>query len=128
MSTVDSIFSIVILHICMSFFLINIVEFFCKPQSKLDLPTLRLGSRERKNATEQIKNMTLARIFAFFLYLLPWQSVGRSTVDCGFQKNSTMLIQITTYKYEKLLCYIYIHRIFWEMQNITMGRITYHYF
>ena len=34
----------------------------CKPQSKLDLPTLRQDSRERKNATEQIKNMSLARI------------------------------------------------------------------
>ena len=35
---------------------------FCKPQSKLDLPTRRHGSRERKNATEQIKNMTLASL------------------------------------------------------------------
>ena len=35
---------------------------FCKPKSKLDLPTLRHGSRERKNTTEQIKNVTLARI------------------------------------------------------------------
>ena len=33
---------------------------FCKPQSKLDLPTLRQGSWERKNATELIENMTLA--------------------------------------------------------------------
>ena len=32
-------------------------------QSKLDLPTLFRGSRERKNATEKIKNMTLARIW-----------------------------------------------------------------
>ena len=28
----------------------------------MDLPTLRQSSRERKKATEQIKNMTLARI------------------------------------------------------------------
>ena len=35
---------------------------YCKPQSKLDIPTLRQGSRERENATEQIKNMTLASI------------------------------------------------------------------
>ena len=53
---------------------------FCKPQSKLNLPTLHQGSRERKNAMEQIQNMTLARI-------------------C---KNVTMLIQIATYRYEKI--------------------------
>ena len=39
---------------------------FCKTHSKLDLPTLRQGRRERKNATEQIKNMKLARIFFIF--------------------------------------------------------------
>ena len=59
--TVDSIFSMVILHICMSLLESTLLS-FCKPQSKLDLPTLRQGSRERKYATEQIKNMTLARI------------------------------------------------------------------
>ena len=42
-------------------FLLNTVE-CCKPLSKLDLPTLRQGSRERKSATEQIKNASLARI------------------------------------------------------------------
>ena len=50
-----------ILHICMSLFESTLLS-FCNPQSKLHLPTLRQGSRERKNATEQIKNMTLARI------------------------------------------------------------------
>ena len=49
MSTVDSIFSIVIFHICMSLFESTLLS-FCKPQSKLDIPTLRQGSRERKNA------------------------------------------------------------------------------
>ena len=39
-----------------------LLSVFCKAQSKLDLPTLRHGSRDRKNATEQTKNMTLARI------------------------------------------------------------------
>ena len=29
-------------------------------------------------------------------------------ISTGVCKNSTMLIQIVTYKYEKLLCYIYI--------------------
>ena len=53
--------SIVIFHICMSLFESTLLG-FCKPQSKLDLPTLRQSSRERKNATEQIKNLTLARI------------------------------------------------------------------
>ena len=33
---------------------------FYKPQSKLDFPTLRQGSRERKNAMEQIENKTQA--------------------------------------------------------------------
>ena len=46
--------------------------FFCQPQSKLDLLTLRRVSRERKNATEQIKNMTLARIWTQILrYIAP---------------------------------------------------------
>ena len=54
------IYSIVIFHICMSIFESTLLG-FGKPQSKLDLLTLRQGSRERKNAMEQIKNMTLAR-------------------------------------------------------------------
>ena len=50
---VDYIFSIVIFHICMTLFESTLLSFF-KSQSKLDLPTLRQGSRETKNATEQI--------------------------------------------------------------------------
>ena len=42
-------------------FLINIIVFY-KPQSNLDLPKLRQDIRERRNATEQIKNLTLAMI------------------------------------------------------------------
>ena len=38
--------SIVIFHICMSLFESTLLS-FCKPLSKLDLPTLRQGSRER---------------------------------------------------------------------------------
>ena len=69
MSTVDSICSIVIFHICMSLFE-SILLSFCKPQSKFDLPTLRQGSRERKNATEQTKNMTRARIYVhIYMYI-----------------------------------------------------------
>ena len=60
MSIVDSISNIAIFYICLSFFSISNVE-FCKPLSKLGLPTLCQGSRERKNATEQIENLTLAR-------------------------------------------------------------------
>ena len=45
---------IVIFHICMSL-CESILLSFCKPQSKLDLPTLRQCSRVRKNTTEQIK-------------------------------------------------------------------------
>ena len=55
MSTIDFIFSIEIVHICMSLFESSFLS-FCKPQSKLDLPTFRRGSREIINATEQIKN------------------------------------------------------------------------
>ena len=37
---------------------------------KIDLPTLGQGSRERKNATEQIKNMTLARMYIYiYIYI-----------------------------------------------------------
>ena len=57
-------YGIVIFHICMSLFESTLLS-FCKPQSKLDLPTLRQGSRERKNATEQIKNMTHARTYMY---------------------------------------------------------------
>ena len=71
---------------------------FCKTHSKLDLPTLRQGSRERKNATEQIKNMKLDRIFfifflcsvALFLSLLPFRSVGMSNFDWGLHKLSNV--------------------------------------
>ena len=55
------IYRIVILIICMSLFESTLLS-FCKPQSKLDLPTLGQGSREGKNAPKQIKNMTLARV------------------------------------------------------------------
>ena len=48
------IYSIAIFIICMSLFESTLLS-FCKPQSKLDLPTLHQGSRERKNATVQIK-------------------------------------------------------------------------
>ena len=53
MPTIDSIFSIAIFSYLYVVILIYIVE-FCKPQPKLDLSTLRQGSRERKNATEYI--------------------------------------------------------------------------
>ena len=62
MSTVDSILKEYLLFLSVVF-LINIDE-FCKPQPKLDHTTLRQGSRERNNATEQIKIVTLAMIFS----------------------------------------------------------------
>ena len=46
MSTVDSIFSMVIINNCMSLFESTLLS-FCKPHSKLDLPSRRHGSRER---------------------------------------------------------------------------------
>ena len=42
--------SIVIFHICMSLLESTSKRFFRKPNSKLDLPTFRQGSGERKNA------------------------------------------------------------------------------
>ena len=57
-----NLFSIVFLDISMPL-LESLLLSFIATQSKLDLPTLRQGSRERKNATEQIKNMTLAMIW-----------------------------------------------------------------
>ena len=47
-----------LINICR--FLINVVK-LCKPLSKLDLPALRKGSAEELDATEQMKNLTLAR-------------------------------------------------------------------
>ena len=70
MSTVDYIFSIVIFHICMSLFESTLLS-FCKLQSKLDLPTLRQGSRERKNATKQMgkKNIYSNNKINIFIYI-----------------------------------------------------------
>ena len=62
---------------------------FCKPQSiavKLDLPTLRHRSRERKNATEQVKNMTLARIcilsLLIYIYMYIYARGGHMQCQC----------------------------------------------
>ena len=63
------IYVIVIFIISMSLFESTLFS-FCKLKSKLDLPTLRQGSSERKNATEQIKNMILAGFE-------PWSSAFR---------------------------------------------------
>ena len=55
----------------------------------------------------------------FFLFLLPCGSVRRSYFDRGLQ-NSTMLIQITTDKYEKnyYVAYIYMYKM--KALNICM--------
>ena len=42
-------------------FWINVVVKICKPLSKLDIPTRRKCRTEKKDATEQMKNLTLAR-------------------------------------------------------------------
>ena len=54
MSIVDSIISIVIFHILYVVMLVNIVVFLQIPV-KFALQTIRHGTRERNNATEQIK-------------------------------------------------------------------------
>ena len=56
---------------------------FCKPQSKFDLPTLHHGSRERKNSTEQIINVTLARIWTQVLGSSRRCSTNWATVSAG---------------------------------------------
>ena len=61
---VDYICRIVIFHIYLSVFDSTLMS-FCKPQSILDIPTLRQGCRERKNATQQFKDMTLVRIVLY---------------------------------------------------------------
>ena len=61
MSTVDSIYLVLYFRILVCPYENQCWRVYCQPQSKLDLPTLRQGCRERKNATEQIKIMTLAR-------------------------------------------------------------------
>ena len=67
MSKMYYVFGIVIFHICLSLFESTSLN-FCKPQSKLDLPALHHGSRERKNATDQIKNMTFALMIYIYIY------------------------------------------------------------
>ena len=91
MSTVDSVFTIVIFHICMSLFESTLLS-FCKALSKLYLPIFICS-------------------VAFFLSLLPWRSVGRSNFDWGLQKlsyvdsnNDIQIWKITIYIY----IYIYI--------------------
>ena len=81
MSTVDSICSIVIFHICMSLFESTLLS-FCEFLASV---------------------IFFISFVVFFLSLLPWRSVG-GPISTGVCKKSIMLIQITTYKYEKLLC------------------------
>ena len=106
MSTVDSIFGIVTFFAnCLSSFESTLWN-FCKPLSKFDLPKLRQGSRERKNATEEKRRKTLARI------LTKAHGLSRGCVGpfwTGVCNNSTMSILIMTNNSNLfLLCYIYI--------------------
>ena len=75
-------FSIVFLDISMPLFESMLLSLLLS-QSKLDLPTLCHGSRERKNATEQIKNMTLARISTQVLRHNGRRSTKWATVSVG---------------------------------------------
>ena len=67
MSTVDSIFSIIIFHICMSLFESTLLS-FCNPQSKFDLPTLGQGSRERYNAINLYIYIYILYIMYIYIY------------------------------------------------------------
>ena len=71
MSSIDSIFSIVILHICMSLFESTLLS-FCKTQSKLHLPTLRQGSTERILKKIYKFYIQLSLLFFTYLHLLPY--------------------------------------------------------
>ena len=71
---------------------------FCKPQSKLDLPTLRHGIREGKNATDQIKDMTLARIYIYIYMCAIYMCV------CVY-----VYIYMCVYVYIYVYIYIYIN-------------------
>ena len=68
MSAVDSIFSIVILHICMSLFESTLL-IFCKLQSKLDLPNRRQGSRERSNFDWGLQKLSIYIFHCMLKYI-----------------------------------------------------------
>ena len=93
----------VLINICR--FLINVVE-LCTPLSKLDLPNASQGQRRRMDATEQMKNLTLAsfslgsspsecQIFHLFRCILssvlPLRSVGKSSFDKGMHNLATLI-------------------------------------
>ena len=116
----------------MSFFLINVVVKICKPLSKLDIPTLRKGSIEERTNILTTTFMKKTRhiiigtaILCIYIYIkakvsyflfVPLRSfllcypgeALEGPISIWVCKNSTMLIQLTTYKYEKLVYYIYI--------------------
>ena len=54
-------------------------------------------------------------IFNLFRFVLSFFAKPGEALEgpfsTGVSKNSTMLIQLTTYKYENLQCYIYIHHL-----------------
>ena len=79
LTTITILLLIVIFHISVSLFQSTLLS-FCKPQSKLDNSTLRHGSRESKNATEKIENMTLAWIRTQVLGLSRRSSTHRATM------------------------------------------------
>ena len=91
MSTVDSIVSIVIFHICLSLFQSTLLN-FCKPQSRLDLPMLCQGSRE-----------------SMYIYSLSYTYLHGS--KCNFNcDSSTSLILSTLFSLNPfVLTTIYMH-------------------
>ena len=99
--------SIVIFHICMSLFESTLLS-FCKPQSNLDLPTLRQGSRERKKATEQIKIWHLLgyiyRIYIYIWYIYHFICTFLTKAACC--QNIDIVLHPTTLSY----IYIYAHK------------------
>ena len=81
-----------IFHICMSLFGSTLLS-FCRPQSKLDLPTLRQGSRERKN-----RLMILEKLMRIKIQVLPTDIVAQ-WVEHRCDKSRTWVQSLASVKF-----------------------------
>ena len=102
-------FSIVFLDISMPLYESMLLSLLLS-QSKLDLPTLCHGSRERKKASEQIKNMTLARIWTQVLrHIAP----TLNQLSYGVSWQNLKLILISFHIFKSLRHYLSFVWTFW---------------
>ena len=95
---------------------------FCKPQSKLDLSTLRQGTEKEKNATEQIKNMTLASechiFYLQYLLLLNYNNYSNAIIILSYYAYIYVYIQ-------NILCAMFIYIYIWVCMIIFIYYHTY---